>query len=71
MQKNIALLVLLSEIHLLTDKSKDFSSTIEFVDTGAKCLESFDGFADQAIPTLQGVNIGVNSLLDMLRFPLN
>jgi hypothetical protein len=69
MQKNIALLILLSEVHLLTDKSINFESTGEFVDSGANCLEQFDQFADKAIPTLKGVNIGLMSLLDVLRPP--
>ena len=69
MQKNISILILLSEIHLLTDQSQNLTETQNFVQKGVDSLDKMDQFVDQVLPTLKGVNIGLMSIIEMLRTP--
>ena len=68
-RKNLCLLIMLSEVYLLTDKSRDFEASMEFIDRRIDNLETLEQYASMVGPTLQGVNIGLMSLLDIVKKP--
>lgn len=68
-QKNLAAVILATECFMLTDRSRNFQSSVDFIDRRIENLLQLEDLAENTVPTLQGLQIGLGSLFDMFQKP--
>ena len=66
-QKNLAAVILASECFMLTDRSRNFQSSVDFIDRRIENLFQLEDLAANTVPTLQGMQIGLGSLFEMFQ----